>query len=46
MFAEMPLDNRRVNPIEGSVAFRPPPAAGSMTTRLKRLNISSRAMVL
>ena len=24
MFAEMPLDNRRVNPFEGTVALRPP----------------------
>ncbi|SHN68170.1 hypothetical protein SAMN05444170_1295 [Bradyrhizobium erythrophlei] len=29
MFAEMPLDNRRVNPFEGSVAFRPPSAASA-----------------
>jgi hypothetical protein len=29
MFAGMPLDNRRVNPFEGSVALRPPLAAGT-----------------
>jgi hypothetical protein len=46
MFAEMPLDNRRVNPFEGSVAFWPSVVARNMTTRAKRLNISSRSIVL